>query len=177
VARENVVKDLEKGGYLVRKEAYTHNVGKCYRCKTDIEPFVSTQWFVSTKPLAKMASAAVIKGQTRIVPKMWEGTYFDWLDNIRDWCISRQIWWVTGFPSGTAKGAGRSSSPRKTRRMHEVQGRQAPSGRRRARHLVQLSPLALLHARLAREDPGAENLLPDDLLVRGLTFSSSGWHA
>jgi valyl-tRNA synthetase len=106
VARDNVVKDLEKGGYLVRKEAYTHNVGKCYRCKTDIEPFVSTQWFVNTKPLAKMASAAVIKGQTKIVPRMWEGTYFDWLDNIRDWCISRQIWWGHRIPVWYCEGCG-----------------------------------------------------------------------
>ncbi|MCX7635673.1 MAG: valine--tRNA ligase, partial [Syntrophales bacterium] len=98
VCRENVVKDLEKGGYLVGVEPYSHNVGKCYRCKTVIEPAVSKQWFVKIAPLAKEATAAVIKGQTKIVPAMWEATYFDWMTNIRDWCISRQIWWGHRIP-------------------------------------------------------------------------------
>ncbi len=96
--RKNVIADLEKGGYLLETESYTHNVGKCYRCKTDIEPYVSKQWFVKVKPLAKAATAAVIKGKTRIIPSMWEATYFDWMDNIRDWCISRQIWWGHRIP-------------------------------------------------------------------------------
>ncbi len=73
-------------------------MGKCYRCKTDIEPYVSKQWFVKVKPLAKAATAAVIKGKTKIIPSMWEATYFDWMDNIRDWCISRQIWWGHRIP-------------------------------------------------------------------------------
>ena len=97
-ARENVVRDLDRGGYLVKTEAYVHNIGQCYRCKTDIEPAVSKQWFVKVKPLAKPAIAAVIKGKTTLVPKMWEGTYFEWLNNIRDWCISRQIWWGHRIP-------------------------------------------------------------------------------
>jgi valyl-tRNA synthetase len=96
--RENVIRDLEKGGYLVGKESYIHNVGHCYRCRTAIEPSVSKQWFVKIKPLARAASAAVVKGKTRIVPSSWEGTYFDWMENIRDWCISRQIWWGHRIP-------------------------------------------------------------------------------
>jgi len=98
VCRENVVADLKKGNYLVKEEAYVHNVGRCYRCKTVIEPAVSKQWFVKVKPLAKMASAAVVKGDTKIIPKLWEGTYFEWMENIRDWCISRQIWWGHRIP-------------------------------------------------------------------------------
>ena len=96
--RENVLRDLEEQGFLVGTEPYNHNVGKCYRCKTDIEPAVSKQWFVKITPLAKEAVAAVIKGNTRIIPSTWEATYFDWMNNIRDWCISRQIWWGHRIP-------------------------------------------------------------------------------
>jgi valyl-tRNA synthetase len=98
VCRENVVKDLQAQGYLVGTEPYTRSLGQCYRCKTDVEPFISKQWFVKIQPLAKAASAAVIKGETRIIPSMWEATYFEWMSNIRDWCISRQIWWGHRIP-------------------------------------------------------------------------------
>lgn len=97
-ARKSVITDLEKGKYLVSTEPYTHSVGQCYRCKTDIEPMVSKQWFVKIKPLAKQAIAAVVKGKTRIVPNTWEATYFEWMNNIRDWCISRQLWWGHRIP-------------------------------------------------------------------------------
>jgi valyl-tRNA synthetase len=96
--RENVVRDLKEQGYLVGVEPYTRNLGQCYRCKTDVEPFVSKQWFVKIQPLAKAATAAVIKGETRIIPSMWEATYYEWMSNIRDWCISRQIWWGHRIP-------------------------------------------------------------------------------
>jgi len=97
-ARKNVLADLEAQGYLVGTEPYVHNVGQCYRCKTDIEPMVSKQWFVKIKPLAAKAIAAVVKKRTRIVPSSWEATYFEWMNNIRDWCISRQLWWGHRIP-------------------------------------------------------------------------------
>ena len=97
-ARQKVVADLEKGGYLIKIEPYAHSIGQCYRCKTDIEPMVSKQWFVKIKPLAKQAIAAIVKGKTKIVPGTWEATYFEWMNNIRDWCISRQLWWGHRIP-------------------------------------------------------------------------------
>ena len=88
--REKLLKDLERNGNLNRVEEYTYNIGSCYRCHTIIEPTVSEQWFVMTKPLAKEAISAVKDQRIRIIPRMWEKTYFEWMENIRDWCISRQ---------------------------------------------------------------------------------------
>ena len=99
--RKAVVDALEAGGYLVKIDAYRHSVGHCYRCKDIVEPNLSRQWFVKTAPLAQKAIAAVKEGRTRIVPEIWTATYFDWMTNIRDWCISRQIWWGHQIPAWT----------------------------------------------------------------------------
>jgi valyl-tRNA synthetase len=97
--REAVLESLRKEGLIVKEEPYLHNVGRCYRCKTVVEPTESIQWFVKTKPLAEPAIHAVKSGETRIIPSNWERTYFDWMENIRDWCISRQIWWGHRIPA------------------------------------------------------------------------------
>lgn len=96
--RRAVVEDLKKGGFVEKIEEITHSVGHCQRCDTPIEPLVSQQWFVKTKPLAKRAIEAVKSGKIKIIPKRFEKIYFHWLENIRDWCISRQLWWGHKIP-------------------------------------------------------------------------------
>jgi valyl-tRNA synthetase len=97
--RRQIVEDFERDGVLAKIEDYHHMIGHCYRCKTIVEPNLSLQWFVRTKPLAKPAIEAVREGRTRIIPVVWEKTYFEWMENIRDWCISRQIWWGHRIPA------------------------------------------------------------------------------
>jgi len=105
-ARKKVVADLKEQGLLEKVEDYPHSVGHCYRCKTMIEPLLSKQWFVNVKPLAAKAIEAVRSGRTRIVPVQWEGVYFDWMENIRPWCISRQIWWGHRIPAWSCADCG-----------------------------------------------------------------------
>ena len=97
-ARKLIVEKLQELGNLVKIEDYTHNVGKCYRCHSTIEPRISEQWFVSMKDLAKRAADAVRNDEVKFVPKRYEKMYFNWLDNIQDWCISRQLWWGHRIP-------------------------------------------------------------------------------
>ena len=98
-ARKKIVEKLEEIGALVKTEDYTHNVAKCERCKNTIEPKVSEQWFVNMKDMAKRAADSVREGKTKFVPQRYEKQYFNWLDNIQDWCISRQLWWGHRIPA------------------------------------------------------------------------------
>ncbi|AEM73516.1 valine--tRNA ligase [Caldicellulosiruptor acetigenus] len=98
-ARKNIVKDLKELGLLVKEEDYTHNVGHCYRCSTVIEPLVSKQWFVKMKPLAEPAIRVVKEGKIKFIPERFEKIYFNWMENIKDWCISRQLWWGHRIPA------------------------------------------------------------------------------
>jgi valyl-tRNA synthetase len=97
--RERIVEDLKAQGLLEKVEPYRNATGHCYRCKTMIEPILSKQWFVKIAPLAEKAVQAVKSGRTRIIPATWENVYFDWMNNIKDWCISRQIWWGHRIPA------------------------------------------------------------------------------
>ncbi|HEY6839451.1 MAG TPA: valine--tRNA ligase, partial [Geobacteraceae bacterium] len=99
VARKKVLEDLDAAGLLEKIDDHTLALGGCYRCKTVVEPYLSLQWYVRVAPLAERALAAVKEGRTRIIPQQWENTYFDWLENIKDWCISRQIWWGHRIPA------------------------------------------------------------------------------
>ena len=97
--RKALVKDLEEQGYLVKTEPYSHNVGTCYRCHNDVEPLISAQWFVKMEPLAKEAIRVVNDGTIRFVPERFTKTYINWMENVHDWCISRQLWWGHQIPA------------------------------------------------------------------------------
>ncbi len=98
-ARKIIVKDLEEQGYLVKVEEHQHNVGTCYRCGTDVEPIISAQWFVKMAPLAEEAIRVVEDGETRFVPDRFSKIYTNWMENVHDWCISRQLWWGHQIPA------------------------------------------------------------------------------
>ncbi len=159
--RQKVLEDLNALGLLEKTEKYTHNIGHCYRCKTMIEPYLSKQWFVKVGPLAEKAIKAVENGETRIFPKTWEKTYFDWMANIKDWCISRQIWWGHQIPAWYCDQCGEVivslTAPSSCPACSSSEIRQET---RCPGHLVQLGPLAFFDPGLAPGDPRASGLLP-----------------
>ena len=98
-ARKAIIRDLEEAGLLIKTEAHKHNVGTCYRCGTTVEPIASKQWFVSMKPLAEEAMRVVREGETEFIPERFQKTYINWMENVHDWCISRQLWWGHRIPA------------------------------------------------------------------------------
>ncbi len=160
--RKAVVKDLEEGGYLVKTEPLKHNVGSCYRCRTVIEPRVSQQWFVKMKPLAEPAIEAVRSGRTKFVPERFDKVYYNWMENIRDWCISRQLWWGHRIPAWYCADCGEIVVSREDPAACPKCGGTAPAaGRGHPGHLVLLGAVAVLHPGLAGQDAGAGVFLPD----------------
>ncbi|GHV78987.1 valine--tRNA ligase [Spirochaetia bacterium] len=111
-AREAVLEDLIAGGFFIKDEDITHAVGHCYRCHTVIEPYLSEQWFVRMKPLAEKALASWRRGELVFYPRKWENTYQHWLENIRDWCVSRQLWWGHRIPAWYCKDCGKTAVSR-----------------------------------------------------------------
>ena len=105
-ARKAIVADLEEQGYLVKVEPHQHNVGTCYRCHNDVEPIISAQWFVKMKPLAEAAIKVVEDGEVKFVPDRFAKTYLNWMENVHDWCISRQLWWGHRIPAWTCEDCG-----------------------------------------------------------------------
>ena len=105
-ARKAIVADLEEQGYLVKVEEHTHNVGTCYRCGTDVEPIISAQWYVKMEPLAREALRVVNDGEVKFVPDRFSKIYTNWMENVHDWCISRQLWWGHRIPAWTCEDCG-----------------------------------------------------------------------
>ncbi len=129
LARERVVQELREQELLVQVEPYRHAVGKCYRCHTVIEPYLTPQWFLKIQPLADPAMAAVRDGHTRILPETWKNSYFAWMENIKDWCVSRQIWWGHQIPAWYCVGCHESLAENGDRIASDaapVVGRSAP---------------------------------------------------
>ena len=158
-ARPAVVAALREQGRIVAEtRPYVHAVGHCSRCGTIVEPRLSLQWFVKVEPLAKAVSDAVRDGRVRIHPAEMAVRYFDWVDNMHDWCISRQLWWGHRIPVWYGPGGEvRVVGPGET-----APGRRGlAAGPRRPRHLVLLRAVAVLHPGLARRHRGPAPLLPD----------------
>ena len=159
-ARAAIVEQLEREGLLEKVADHQHAVGTCQRCSTVVEPLISTQWFVKIAPLAKEAIRVVEEGQVRFLPENWTKTYYDWMYNIHDWCISRQLWWGHRIPAWYCQACGKMIVAEQAPERVRVR-RRARAGPGHARHLVQLAALAVQHDGVAGQDGGLPPLLPD----------------
>ena len=131
-------------------QPYALGLGRCYRCKDVVEPLISKQWFVKVAPLAQAAMKAVQEGNTRIIPEHWTKVYYEWMNNIRDWCISRQIWWGHRIPAWTCEDCGEVIVAREDpTECPKCKGSTAGPGNRRAGYVVFIGALAVFHHGLA----------------------------
>ena len=150
-------------GLLVKVEDHAHKVGLCQRCENVAEPIISMQWFVKIEPLAKPAIEAVETGKINFTPKSWEKTYFEWMYNIRDWCISRQLWWGHQIPAWYCGDC--QESPSRARRPTPVRALRRGAELKQDEDVLDTwfssGALAVLDSGLAREDRGAQDLLSD----------------
>ena len=159
---------MEARGLIEKVEDHVHTVPHGDRSNVPIEPFLTDQWYVDAKTLAEPAIAAVRDGRTVFVPKNWEKTYFEWMENIQPWCISRQLWWGHQIPAWYGPdgkvfvAATEDEAVSAPRRPHYGKATPLTARRGRARHLVLLGAVAVLDARLAGRDAGAQALLPDE---------------
>ena len=168
--RKAIVKDLEEQGYLIKAEPYSHNVGTCYRCHNDVEPLISAQWFVKMAPLAKEAIRVVEDGTIKFVPERFTKTYINWMENVHDWCISRQLWWGHQIPAWYCDDCGHINVSRQDPTQCEKCGSKHPldSGRGRTGHLVLLGAVAVFYSGLAQYGvDGADYCYPTSVLVTG----------
>jgi len=162
-ARKQVVAELEKLGLLEKVEPYKLSVGQCHRCKTVVEPLVSMQWWVKIKPIADPAIKAVEDGRIQFVPANWAKTYFDWMYNIRDWCISRQLWWGHRIPAWHCANCGGTTVARETPAVCAKCGSdRIEQDTDVLRYVVQLRAVAVLYAGVAGSDGRSEGVLSDD---------------
>ena len=169
-ARRAIVRDLEEGGYLVKIEPHKHNVGSCYRCHNTVEPMTSNQWFVKMKPLAEPALECVRNGDTKFVPERFTKIYTNWMENVHDWCISRQLWWGHRIPAFYCDKCGEMVVSKTDVDTCPKCGAKNASGGGRTRHLVLVRALALLDARLARQDRRPRLLLSDERACHRLRY-------
>ena len=167
-ARAAIVADLSARGLLEKTEDYTHNVGHCERCKTTVEPMVSKQWFVRMKELAEPAIDAVKTGKIKFIPKRFEKTYYNWMNNIRDWCISRQLWWGHRFLLRRVRQA--DGEQDRYRHLPALRRQAAPRSRR-ARHLVLVRAVAVLDYGLAGQNRGSSKVLSDGSSRHGIRYN------
>ena len=148
-ARKAIVKELEKMGLLVSIEDHTHNVGTHDRCGTTIEPMVKQQWFVKMDELIKPAVKAVKEGEIKLIPPRMDKLYFNWTDNIRDWCISRQLWWGHRIPAYYCDKCGEVIVDKAAPAVCPKCGWTPDSGSGYARYMVLVSAVAFLHSGMA----------------------------
>ena len=165
-ARKAIVADLEAGGYLVKIEEHEHNVGTCYRCGTTIEPRVSLQWFVKMADLAKPAIEAVRSGDIKFVPERFDKNYFNWMEDIRDWCISRQLWWGHRIPAFYCDDCGETVVTKEDKAYCPKCGKEMRQDPDTLDTWFSFGSLAVLNPRIPREDrrPSTTSIPPQPLL-------------